>query len=129
MTTSLRIQVLVAFAALVLSGAAHGQSPSSSAEKAKAADSKAAPAKAPEKPSPPAKPKKPAEPAKGSAKKSAPKKPDAKAKKADPKSAPKQEPKVYTTGPRVLRDKDGNVIPTSPDAYNVDSALPPKPRK
>ena len=35
---------------------------------------------------------------------------------------------MNTDKPLVLRDKDGNVIPTSPDAYNVDSALPPKKR-
>ena len=28
----------------------------------------------------------------------------------------------YTTGPLELRDRDGNVIPTDPNAYNVDSA-------
>ena len=79
------------------------------------------------------------EPKKVDAKKPDAKKPDAKkpdAKKtaapvkppAAPKAAaqPAQAPKVYTTGPTTLRDKDGNVIPTSPDAYNVDSALPRK---
>lgn len=29
---------------------------------------------------------------------------------------------VYATGPTVLYDRQGNVIPTSPDAYPVDSA-------
>lgn len=29
---------------------------------------------------------------------------------------------VIATGPLVLRDRDGNVIPTSPDAYPVESA-------
>ena len=29
---------------------------------------------------------------------------------------------VVASGPLVLRDRDGNVIPTSPDAYPVDSA-------
>jgi len=29
---------------------------------------------------------------------------------------------TYANGPLVLRDRDGNVIPTSPDAYPVDSA-------
>jgi hypothetical protein len=28
----------------------------------------------------------------------------------------------YATGPLLLRDKDGNIIPTQPDAYPVDSA-------
>ncbi len=28
----------------------------------------------------------------------------------------------YATGPFELRDRDGNVIPTDPNAYNVDSA-------
>jgi hypothetical protein len=28
----------------------------------------------------------------------------------------------YANGPLVLRDRDGNPIPTSPDAYPVDSA-------
>jgi hypothetical protein len=38
--------------------------------------------------------------------------------------APKQAPKTYSTGPTVLRDKEGNVIPMNPEAYPVDSALP-----
>lgn len=65
---------------------------------------------------------------KDAAKKPAPKKaPTQQAKKAEPAAAPKAEapkqvPKTYSTGPTVLRDKDGNVIPTSPDAYPVDSA-------
>jgi len=29
---------------------------------------------------------------------------------------------VYATGPTVLYDRQGNMIPTSPDAYPVDSA-------
>ena len=40
--------------------------------------------------------------------------------------APKQVPRTYSTGPAVLRDKEGNVIPTNPEAYPVDSALPPR---
>ena len=86
--------------------------------------------KPPPKAAAPDKPKKPATKAgdakKADAKKATPKK-KPEAKKAD--AQPKPEPKVYTTGPKELRDKDGNVIPTSPDAYNVDSAMPPKPRK
>ena len=30
---------------------------------------------------------------------------------------------IYSTGPLELRDRDGNVIPTTPDAYPVGSAL------
>lgn len=37
-------------------------------------------------------------------------------------AAPKQASKTYSTGPTTLRDRDGNVIPTNPEAYNVDSA-------
>jgi hypothetical protein len=29
---------------------------------------------------------------------------------------------TYASGPLILRDRDGNIIPTSPDAYPVDSA-------
>ena len=29
----------------------------------------------------------------------------------------------YATGPLILRDRDGNIIPTQPDAYPVDSAM------
>jgi hypothetical protein len=29
---------------------------------------------------------------------------------------------TYASGPLILRDRDGNVIPTNPDAYPVDSA-------
>ena len=29
---------------------------------------------------------------------------------------------TYATGPFILRDADGNIIPTNPDAYQVDSA-------
>ncbi len=29
----------------------------------------------------------------------------------------------YATGPLILRDKDGNIIPTQPGAYPVDSAI------
>ncbi len=29
---------------------------------------------------------------------------------------------TYATGPLILRDKDGNIIPTNPEAYPVDSA-------
>ena len=106
---------LAAVLALALCAGAAAQTPPAPPE----------PPKAPEKASAPAKPKQPAEPKKADAKK----KPAAK--KAEPKksTAPAAAPKVYTTGPKELRDKDGNVIPTSPDAYNVDSAMPPKPRK
>jgi hypothetical protein len=30
---------------------------------------------------------------------------------------------TYATGPLLLRDRDGNVIPTQPEAYPVDSAM------
>ena len=33
---------------------------------------------------------------------------------------------TYSTGPTTLRDKQGNVIPTNPEAYAVDSARPGK---
>ena len=29
---------------------------------------------------------------------------------------------TFATGPLILRDKDGNIIPTQPDAYPVGSA-------
>lgn len=62
------------------------------------------------------------------AKKAVAKKP--RAKKATPSNpapaATSQVTKIYTTGPPTLRDKQGNVIPTSPEAYPVDSALPKK---
>ena len=95
---------------------------------------------------PPPEPAKPAPPKadakkdiakKDEAKKSAAKKPPPKpaaAKKPEPakKPTPPKKPieikTLNTDKPLVLRDKDGNVIPTSPDAYNVDSALPPKKR-
>jgi hypothetical protein len=95
---------------------------------------------------PPPEPTKPAPPKvdakkdiakKDEAKKPAAKKPPPKpaaAKKPEPAKAPAPAKKpieiktMNTDKPLVLRDKDGNVIPTSPDAYNVDSALPPKKR-
>ena len=57
------------------------------------------------------------------------------AKKADVKKAPPRkkevvkkatpEVKVYrnSANPPILRDKDGNVIPTNPSAYDVSSAI------
>ena len=30
---------------------------------------------------------------------------------------------TYATGPFTIRDRDGNIIPTEPEAYPVDSAL------
>lgn len=33
---------------------------------------------------------------------------------------------TYSTGPTTLRDKQGNVIPTNPEAYPVGSARPGK---
>jgi hypothetical protein len=68
-------------------------------------------------------------PRKDEPKKPAPRKaPPAEAQKAEKTQPPakaekaKQVSKTYSTGPTVLRDKDGNVIPTNPDAYPVDSA-------
>ncbi len=61
------------------------------------------------------------------AKPAAPKKPDP-ARTAAPPKKPIEIKTMNTNKPLVLRDKDGNVIPTSPDAYNVDSAMPPKKR-
>ena len=37
-----------------------------------------------------------------------------------------QAPATVSTGPKELRDKDGNVIPTDPSAYPIDSARPRK---
>jgi glucose/arabinose dehydrogenase len=79
---------------------------------------KAAPAKAPA--------KKKAEPKKADPKKEAPKK--VAAKPADKKAAVPPLPQNITvlknskTTPLTLRDKDGNIIPTNPDAYDVSSA-------
>jgi hypothetical protein len=50
-------------------------------------------------------------------------------KPAPKKPATRNDPKAkstYATGPKELRDKDGNVIPTDPAAYPIDSALPRK---
>ena len=58
-------------------------------------------------------------PAKEARKKAPPKKDD-----ADAKAAKKP---ANTT--MQLRDEKGNVIPMTPDAYDVSSALPAKPRK
>ena len=70
----------------------------------------------------------PIEAKKPAAKKPVAKKPEAK-KTTPAQPAPAAAPqatKVYTTGPPTLRDKQGNVIPTNPEAYPVDSALPKK---
>jgi hypothetical protein len=59
--------------------------------------------------------------------------------KADPKKAPPKKMKVTTmkdgkvtttetTAPAPLRDKNGNLIPTDPDAYDVSSATTPAPK-
>jgi hypothetical protein len=73
---------------------------------------------------PAAESKKPASAKKAPPKKTAtkPAKKDTAPTAAPAKAAPKQPSKTYSTGPTTLRDKDGNVIPTSPEAYNVDSA-------
>ena len=83
---------------------------------------------------------KPAKPAKKPATKPA-KKPAKKVAKKPPKEVAAQPgqplktqpgttqilgPGTYSTGPTTLRDKDGNVIPTDPKAYGVDSAVKKK---
>ena len=73
--------------------------------------------------------KPPAESKKSAAKKAPPK--PAAPKKAEGKKAEvnKVAPGVTVykgTPPPTLKDKDGKAIPTSPDAYDVSSALPPK---
>jgi hypothetical protein len=82
----------------------------------------------PEAPKPAAAPKKPAA---KTAPRDAPKKTTAKSdrkieKKTEKKALAKTGPTTYSTGPTELRDKQGNVIPTDPAAYPVDSALPKK---
>ena len=74
----------------------------------------------------------PPDPPKAETKKSEPRKTEAKktakqapAKKPPAKKAAAKKPEpvlVNTDKPLVLRDKSGNVIPTTPDAFNVDSA-------
>jgi outer membrane biosynthesis protein TonB len=78
-------------------------------------------------------PRKPEPPKKPAPKKAEPKKPEP-AKKPQPPKKPAAAPapvsndpnvKVYKAGAKdvpKLRDKDGNVIPTNPDAYDVSSA-------
>ena len=81
----------------------------------KKADEKKAAAKKPA-------PRKPAEPSKTAA----PRKPAPPKKPAAPKK-PAEPPKttVYKNDPKapVLHDKQGNVIPTNPEAYDVSSAV------
>jgi outer membrane biosynthesis protein TonB len=48
------------------------------------------------------------------------------AKDAPKKATTVQAPGTVSTGPKELRDKDGNVIPTDPSAYPIDSARPRK---
>ena len=66
--------------------------------------------------------------------------PKAAPKKADPKKAEPKKMKVTTmkdgkvtqhetTAPAPLKDKDGNLIPTDPNAYDVSSATTPAPKK
>lgn len=74
------------------------------------------------------------QPAKAAPKKAPAKKAPSKApaKKAAAPQAPKTtiakgepgKPALITTGPKELRDKQGNVIPTDPAAYPIDSARP-----
>lgn len=57
------------------------------------------------------------------AKRPAPKKKEAVQKTPAPPSAPKVTVYKNSPNPPVLRDKDGNIIPTNPDAYDVSSAM------
>lgn len=130
-------------AALPLAAIAQGAAPDA---KRPAPPPAPAPAKAPTAPSAPTATagaqeqpkKKAADTKKADTKKADAKKADAKkadAKKADASKAPKDAPRKATTvqapgtvstGPKELRDKDGNVIPTDPSAYPIDSARPRK---
>ena len=56
-------------------------------------------------------------------KKPAPKKKEAAQKPPAPPSAPKVTVYKNSPNPPTLRDKDGNIIPTNPDAYDVSSAM------
>ena len=104
----------LAFALASAVAVAQGTTPT--AEEKKAAEKKAAEKKAADKKAPP---KKSATPAKAPAKKP-----------ADPtKAAANPNVKVYKANdpnaPKV-KDKDGNVIPTNPDAYDISSAVKKK---
>lgn len=113
----------VAFALASAVAMAQGTTPSTEEKKAaekKAAEKKAAEKKAPEKKADPkaatkkapaAPAKKPAEPPKGGAPTA---NPNVKVYKANDPNAPK------------VKDKDGNVIPTNPDAYDISSATKKK---
>lgn len=96
-----------------------------------------APAKAPTAPSAPTatagaqeQPKKKApvkkDTKKADAKKADTKKAASKSAKDAPGKSTVQAPATVSTGPKELRDKDGNVIPTDPSAYPIDSARPRK---
>ena len=104
----------LAFALASAVAVAQGTTPT--AEEKKAAEKKAAEKKAADKKAPPKKSatpaktptKKPADPPKATAN------PNVKVYKANDPNAPK------------VRDKDGNVIPTNPDAYDISSAVKKK---
>ena len=74
-----------------------------------------------------AEPKKPEPPRKPAPKKAEPKKPEPPKKPAAAPAPVSNDPnvKIYKAGSKdipKLRDKDGNVIPTNPEAYDVSSA-------
>jgi hypothetical protein len=119
-----------------------GASLAAQAQTAPSAPTPPAPAAAPVAPPPPgsatAAEKKKADAKKADAKKAPPKKApaksppkDAPSKAAAPTTAPKKgdataKTGTISTGPSELRDKQGNVIPTDPNAYPIDSAMPKK---
>ena len=97
---------------LVSAALAAEPAPDEARAAAKPAAAKKAPVKHAEKkgkPAPPAKPSAPPKPA------------------APAKAAPHKEPEVYkgsySTTHEPIRDTQGHVIPTDPDAYDVSSAL------
>jgi hypothetical protein len=116
---ALRLPLL---AALVL-----GASLTAQAQTAPSAPTPPAPAAAPSAPPAPAGSTTADDKKKAAPKKAATKTPPKKAPAKDAKKTEAKAPsKTFTTGPSEVRDKQGNVIPTSPDAYPIDSALPKK---
>ena len=119
----------IGLAFALASAVAMAQGTPMTAEEKKAAEKKAAEKKAPEKKAPEKKaPEKKADP-KAAAKKpaAAPKKPAEPPKGGAPTANPNV--KVFKANdpnaPKV-KDKDGNVIPTNPDAYDISSATKKK---
>ena len=115
-------QRMAVIAAALVAGAAFAQSPPDPKKTAEGKPPAKSEAKAAKKPPPKKVEKKPGE---NDAKKAAAKPAQQPAKQIRGNEQ-KLGPGTYSTGPAVLRDKDGNVIPTSPDAYNVDSAIKKK---